>query len=1051
MWGTSVSLPSQGGSGGVEDDGDYSMDMALASATTPAWVDVASTSGGCALDREPRFADAGNTFAFYDVMQDFDTPLNPKIPDHPNREYANVFLQLTQEEVHSNHMFCNTLSEVEAAVAACARSVLLPSDKAPKTILESVKHALYLFAGSNAPRVNLLNVHSIEPRVMKFQEFLLQLTMRVNDIGLAAAVMESETDAGSLSTHAPAERVHDAVGDIMRDLDGNERRSRTNEGEDLSGCVRERVEAIKMQITIIMTVVIDAAAVLTSTFRYANSVHPDRVARVEPTELALKFLFFNESMSSELAALTKMLLMTLHRMGARQMGNMILVPVERNGIRLSAFKFLHTIEDFVRFQLSITFNTPQWVTLLNKPGRRKQLVDEITGHRTSLLPMFEPSQLAFTFGDGVVIDMLNRRIFFTSEQDPRVPVMRAAIAHANLALAHSLSSLAVTTWSASRDRQRETAAQRMAAELDSNVRRTGVQRPTWEAWLEMFPCSTALPPDFPSAAHLPLDLAGRALDEHWRTSVRMGMRVLRRLNSTAHGMQGQGCAADMEWSLQKVLGDRMNQVAMINEAAEALRRMVNIGVPPALVCARIIEDTFFLEDMLLSLLPHVSEDGNVEFCWGLTPHTEYLREILRFQNMDERHIDDFFFLMGRMGYPPRLVERGSGYQFGVMVRGEAGTAKSLICNLIRQFHEDEDGLVSLTGILDSHVQPIFGLAAALGKSTSQMNRALIIPELTDKITFGVSDSEMLRLLECAKLTCSMKFQQEQLVANPPPHLWIATNKTSFPYASKADNFPRRLLIVLFSNVVLRPDVTLENKIMRRFGSLMWALFSAYVAKCHGVIRDQGIWTEGVMHEAFHELRKLNARASDPVQAFFDDMFTTRVLTNDPLGVVSFRKMQELSSEWMRKMNGLKFKWSEVTPSSLKACGNITLVEKKGLDGALPPDMGPILDHLPSGKYFVGIQCTEDPSVSGITFGGVSSAVDLPLSLPVGAASAGDTSCQSFQPQQVGAADALLPTAGAGSSPSSHVGNPRDMHGSGCHASSGNDAGFHGYSFGFACL
>lgn len=212
--------------------------------------------------------------------------------------------------------------------------------------------------------------------------------------------------------------------------------------------------------------------------------------------------------------------------------------------------------------------------------------------------------------------------------------------------------------------------------------------------------------------------------------------------------------------------------------------------------------------------------------------------------------------MGRMVYD---IGKGDNWQFFPFFKGTAGSGKSTLLRLAAKFYDDID----------------------VGNLMSEGQKTFSIEHLYEKYVFfcyDVDDKMNFSLTRWNQMVSGETVAIERKFKVPIVRQWTAqgafAGNSYPPWIDQAGNVSRRMLIFLFTKVVMDVDTNLFGKCMEEMPAFMKKCVACYLQlkEKHGT---RGIWDQDVLPEYFHTARGLMQSETNPLQSFLQSEHCTR--------------------------------------------------------------------------------------------------------------------------------------------------------------------------------
>jgi phage/plasmid-associated DNA primase len=270
--------------------------------------------------------------------------------------------------------------------------------------------------------------------------------------------------------------------------------------------------------------------------------------------------------------------------------------------------------------------------------------------------------------------------------------------------------------------------------------------------------------------------------------------------------------------------------------------------------------------------------------------TPLLDSILDYQQWSSEVKEAFYALMGRLLY--RIGSVGENWQIVPFLVGEAGTGKSTICNIVREFYD-----TSKVGMITNNHQSIFGLEPLLDKD-------LVIGSEIGR-NWSLEQTEFKTMVSADIMTINLKHQKSGEDIRWDKPMLLSGNE--FPnFSDNSDALARRFVPFRF-NIPIdnnKIDSQLEDKIKQEE---LPNIIHRCNAKYLEWVREKGhrgIWD--ILPPFFMKMRKEISLTTNPLVNFLET------------GEVEFGEDYEIAMTTFHKMLNQHLK--------LNNFGNFKLVE-----------------------------------------------------------------------------------------------------------------------------
>jgi len=273
-----------------------------------------------------------------------------------------------------------------------------------------------------------------------------------------------------------------------------------------------------------------------------------------------------------------------------------------------------------------------------------------------------------------------------------------------------------------------------------------------------------------------------------------------------------------------------------------------------------------------------------------TPHFD---GIFEYQGIPAEVIRWIYILVGRMFYP---VGEHDDWQVSLFLKGQAGTGKSTLLQLIKKFFHDMD-----VGILSNNIEKKFGLETLFDK--------FIVLCYEVKSNFQLEQSDLQTMISGEDITVARKNRVPIMTKWAPP-MMFAGNELG-PWIDASGSMARRFIITEFLKRVKEADNDLKKKLELELPALMYKFNNAY----RQAIRDygkKGIWTPGLLPAYFGKTQETMRKTTNSIVSFLADSDTI------VLGAQFYMPLAVLASSYKQYCQTFGLKEIGFTPDAIDA-------------------------------------------------------------------------------------------------------------------------------------
>jgi hypothetical protein len=264
----------------------------------------------------------------------------------------------------------------------------------------------------------------------------------------------------------------------------------------------------------------------------------------------------------------------------------------------------------------------------------------------------------------------------------------------------------------------------------------------------------------------------------------------------------------------------------------------------AQLTADIVSCKFFEANFDDELLKRVGND------WE-SIETPYFESIFTFQEIPKEVIKWVYTMAGRMLYAAGKMD---DWQTALFVKGQAGTGKSTLLTIIKEFFQESD-----VGVLSNNIEKKFGLEPLCTKM------ALFCFEV--KNNFGLDQSDLQSIISAEDMNIPRKNKVPISIKWEVP-IMFAGNEMG-PWIDASGSMSRRFLIIEFPKRVINSDNDLKQKIKKEIPHLIMKCNTAYqmAVNTYGA---KGIWSPNVLPDYFRNTQNNMRRTTNSIIAFLED-------------------------------------------------------------------------------------------------------------------------------------------------------------------------------------
>lgn len=220
--------------------------------------------------------------------------------------------------------------------------------------------------------------------------------------------------------------------------------------------------------------------------------------------------------------------------------------------------------------------------------------------------------------------------------------------------------------------------------------------------------------------------------------------------------------------------------------------------------------------------------------------------------LGETVADVVYWYLGRLLYD--IGER-ENWEVTLFIRGKAGTGKSTICRVAKNFYELDD-----VGLLTSNFEKQFGLQALLGK-------LIILGTEVKTREWKLAQADFQSILSGEEISVAIKHQISQTVMLKAHTLF--TGNEDFPYDDIAGCLERRKIPIEFTQKIKETDPDMWKELQKEMPLLIAKCNLAYLDKVNLVSKavKKGIWSN--LPPYFEMMKKKCAVESNPLKGFIE--------------------------------------------------------------------------------------------------------------------------------------------------------------------------------------
>lgn len=199
--------------------------------------------------------------------------------------------------------------------------------------------------------------------------------------------------------------------------------------------------------------------------------------------------------------------------------------------------------------------------------------------------------------------------------------------------------------------------------------------------------------------------------------------------------------------------------------------------------------------------------AEVDWINNLVP-TPHLDEIFKAQHITDAELDRACFkalAIGKMLYAQCEIEN---WQIFFVLIGKAGTGKSSMGLIIKQFYNFED-----IGLISSNQRGDFGAQDLADK------HIWLCFELKENFN-GVATCDLQSMASAEPLSLNVKFKSNLVIESWKPSFMFFGNELSSKWNDNAGNFHRRIICGYFNYKVEKQDPDLQQKIQSEIGAII---------------------------------------------------------------------------------------------------------------------------------------------------------------------------------------------------------------------------------------
>lgn len=221
--------------------------------------------------------------------------------------------------------------------------------------------------------------------------------------------------------------------------------------------------------------------------------------------------------------------------------------------------------------------------------------------------------------------------------------------------------------------------------------------------------------------------------------------------------------------------------------------------------------------------------------------------------------DWIYALIGRMLYN---VGDHDDWQLAPFFKGVAGTGKSTILRVIREFYASED-----VGVMSNNIEGVFGLAALYNK--------LVVLCFEMRSDFGLDQAELQSLMSGEPMSIKVKFKTAIPNIQWKPPIAAAGNMTA-DWVDTSGALTRRWVIVEFAKPIAEGDPNLMASLRKEMPAILAKCNRSYLemvreyGKRNAWDKDRVTGKPRCLPQYFHDQADRLARALNTLNSFITD-------------------------------------------------------------------------------------------------------------------------------------------------------------------------------------
>jgi hypothetical protein len=314
--------------------------------------------------------------------------------------------------------------------------------------------------------------------------------------------------------------------------------------------------------------------------------------------------------------------------------------------------------------------------------------------------------------------------------------------------------------------------------------------------------------------------------------------------------------------------------------------------------------------------------------WYSIP-TPNFQNILDYQEFSEEVSRWIYVFVGRLMFDLGELDN---WQVALFLEGVAGSGKSTITKIVKQFYESCD-----VGMLSNNIEKTFGLSSLKDKLL------FIAPEI--KGDLRLEQSEFQLLIEGGDMQLPVKFKNSHYMEWKIPGLFAGNEPPN--YTDNSGSISRRLVVAKFHKKVNDKDPDLDRKLTAELPHIMKKAASAYLSAVDRY-KGQDFWSN--LPKYFRDTQQDMAQNTHALEHFIS---SGKVILGKDL-YIKEKLFVQAFNEHCKECNLERHKFT--TDYYLGVFGNHNITVQKGLKLRYPNDQGAPY-HM--GNFIFGVDVVDD--------------------------------------------------------------------------------------------